>query len=85
MGSRQCGAQDAKVLKIKSEGTQCYVLLSFATTKAKEHIVVYCPGILSNENSSDANPRHTLVINLPRGVLSTISKVGLALRKLYLL
>jgi hypothetical protein len=62
-----------------------FVLLSVATTKAKEHIAVYCPGILPNENSCDANLRHTLLINLPRGILSTISKAGLAMRKCYLL
>ena len=58
-----------------------FVLLSVASTKAKEHIAVYCPGILPSENSSDANLRHTLLINLPRGILSTISKAGLAMRK----
>jgi hypothetical protein len=60
-----------------------FALFSFATTKAKEHIVVYCPGINTKENSFDANLRHTLLVNLPKGVLSTINKAGLALRKFH--
>ena len=43
------------------ERGKVFVLLYVATTKAKEHIVVYCPGILLNENSSDASLRHTLI------------------------
>ncbi len=58
-----------------------FVLLSSATTKAKEHIVVYCPGLNPKEDSFDANLRHTLLVNLPKGILSTIKKAGLALRK----
>ena len=33
-----------------------FLLLSTAITKAKEHIVVYCPGIRPNESISDTTP-----------------------------
>jgi hypothetical protein len=58
-----------------------YALLCAATTKAKEHLDVYCPELNPKADNFDANLRHTLLVNLPKGVLSTISKVGLALRK----
>jgi hypothetical protein len=58
-----------------------YALLSVATTKAKEHLDVFCPGLNPKADNFDANLRHILLVNMPKGVLSTISKVGLALRK----
>ena len=58
-----------------------FALLSGATTKAKEHLVVYCPGLRAEGDSFDAKLRHTLLVNLPKGLLSTINKAGLALRK----
>ena len=59
-----------------------FLLLSTAITKAKEHIVVYCPGIVPKDSISDANLRHTLLINLSPKALSTMSKQGIAMRKL---
>jgi hypothetical protein len=60
-----------------------FALLSFATTKAKEHIVVYCPGINPKGNSFDAILRHNLPVNLPKVALSTINKAGLEMRKIH--
>ncbi len=59
-----------------------FLLLSTAITKAKEHIAVYCPGISPKDNICDANLRHTLLINLSLKAVSTMSKQGIAMRKL---
>ena len=59
-----------------------FLLMSTAITKAKEHIVLYCPGNLPNESLCDANLRHYLLINLSQKVVSTMSKQGIAMRKL---
>jgi hypothetical protein len=58
-----------------------FVVLSTATTKAREHIAVYCPGILPKENIADANLRHTLLITMTEKQVSSMSKQGIALRK----
>ncbi len=78
MASRPCVAQYAKNLQRETEGK----IMSTAITKAKEHLVVYCPGILPNGNICDANLRHTLLINLSQKAGSTKSKQGIAMRKL---
>ncbi len=57
-----------------------FLLLSTAITKAKEHIVVYCPGIVPKDDVSDANLMHTLLINLSLKAVSTMSKQGIAMR-----
>ena len=57
------------------------MILSTTTSKAREHIVVYCSGILPKENISDANLRHTLLITMTEKQVSSMSKQGIALRK----
>ncbi len=73
----RCSRCEGFDVKTRGKG---FALLSFATTKAREHIAVYCPGINTKEDSFDASLRHTLLVHLPKGVLSTINKAGLALR-----
>jgi hypothetical protein len=54
-----------------------------ATTKAKEHIAIYCPEITNSTSSSDASLRHTLLINMPEKTVLSFSKVGQAMRKFH--
>ncbi len=58
-----------------------FVVLSTATTKAREHIAVYCQGILHKENIVDANLKHTSLITMTKEQVSSMSKQGIALRK----
>jgi hypothetical protein len=74
----RCSRCEGFVEKDRGKG---FVVLSTATSKAREHIVVYCPGILPKENISDANLRHTLLINMSENQVSSMSKHGMALRK----
>ena len=76
----RCSRCEGFDVKTRGKG---FALLSFATTKAGERIAVYCPGINTKEDSFDASLRHTLLVNLPKGVLSTIKKVGLALPRFH--
>ena len=46
----------------KDRGKGFVVLMSTATSKARENIVVYCHRILPKENISNANLKHTLLI-----------------------
>ena len=79
-GKRTMRCSRCEGLEDKKRG-KGYVLLPAATTKAKEHLVVYCPGLNPKADYFDANFRHTLLVKLPKGVLSNISKARLALRK----
>jgi len=66
---------------LEKERGKGFVLLSTATSKAREHIAVYCPGIVPKESNADAELRHTLLINMTEKQISSMSKMGVALRK----
>lgn len=50
-------------------------------TKAKEHIVVYCPEIRPEVNSADAKLRHTLLISMSDKQVESLSAYGKSLRE----
>jgi hypothetical protein len=86
IGTNETGREIMRCLRCegledKKQG-RGFVLLSFVTTKAKEHIGVYCPGLNPIVDRLETNLRHTLLVSLPKGVISTINKVGLVLRKI---
>jgi hypothetical protein len=59
-----------------------FQLVPGAITKAKKHIVVYCPEIRPDVNNAHANLRHTLLINMSTKHAASMSKKAQILRKL---
>jgi hypothetical protein len=87
IGTNEKGKQIMRCLRCAGFGDKTrgkgFPPLSFATPKGKDHIAVYCPGINPKEDNFDVNLRQTLLVNLPKGVLSAINNARLSLRKIH--